>query len=299
MSALTGDTPTTTEPTSPVESAPSTPPETQTPADWRSGLTGDHASLATDKTLANIRGKDFNEVGPTLAKMVVESQKVIGKRNEGMIKVPGKDAKPEEIAAYREALGVPKVPSDYKVELPADAPPGPDGQPLAIDPARFERWSKMFHGNNMTNEQVNAVVAMSLQEEAKNQAAQREQYAQALDTLADTWGVDVFNRRASDVQSLVRHFADPDTIRWLDQTGLTNHPGLFKMLFPIAREFVESRVIEPAGDSVESDLKSLEQRIEENRAAFLKEPEGSSKRAALLDERERLLKMREEVSGSR
>lgn len=286
--------------TAPVEAqgAPSAAAETAAPVaspkDWRSNLTGDHASLANEKTLINIKGETWDDVGPTLAKMVVEGQKLIGKKTEGMIKVPSKDAKPEEVAAFRAALGIPKTPGEYEVALPADAPEG-----LAIDPARFASAAKVFHEMNLSNEQVNAIVAWGALEEGKKAAREREQYAQQLDQLADTWGVDVFNRRAGEVQALVRRYADPDTIKWLDQSGLTNHPGLFKMLFPIAREFAESGVIEAGGPSVEADMKSIEQRLEENRAAYLKEPEGSAGRFKLLDERERLVKLREELAGSK
>ena len=200
---LTGETTTTALATAPAA--------TEAPQDWRSGLTGDHASLATDKTLANIKGKDWQEAGPTLAKMLVESQKVIGKRNEGMIKLPGPGAKPEEVAAYREAIGVPKVPSDYKVELPADAPEG-----VALDPGRMEGWSKVFHNMNLTNEQANGIVAWGVKEQAAQQRRQAEEFATQLDALAGDWGVDVFNRRAGNVQALVRRYADPDTIKFLD-----------------------------------------------------------------------------------
>ena len=37
---------------------------------------------------------------------------------KGMIKVPGKDAKPEEVAAYRKAMGVPEAPDKYAVYRP-------------------------------------------------------------------------------------------------------------------------------------------------------------------------------------
>jgi len=277
-----------------LSAAPETKPAVETPQDWRSALTGDHASLATDKTLANIRGKDWTEAGPTLAKMLVESQKVIGKRSEGMVKVPGPGAKPEEVAAYREAIGVPKVPSDYKVELPADAPEG-----LAIDPVRFESYAKVFHSMNLTNDQVNGIVGWAMKEQATTQKRQAEEFATQLDGLAGEWGVDVFNRRAGNVQALVRRYADPETIKWLDASGLTNHPGLFKMLYPIAQQFVEDEIIEPVGDSREGDLSNIDQRLDANREAYLKEPEGSPRRQALLDERERLVKIRAEVAGIR
>jgi len=284
------DTMTGTETAPAPTTAPATTAPAETVADWRAGLTGEHATLAQDKTLANIKGKDWTEAGPTLAKMLVESQRLVGKKTEGMLKVPGKDAKPEEIAAFREALGVPKAPSDYEVKLPADAPEG-----LKIDPERFAGYAKVFHQMNLSNDQVNGIIGWAMKEEATRQAQQREQFNVALDALADQWGVDVFNRRAGEVQSLVRKFADPETIAWLDQTGLTNHPGLFKMLHPIAREFAESGIIEPVGESVASDMQSLQQRLDANREAYLKAPETGPQRNQLLAEREKLLNTMQEM----
>lgn len=50
----------------------------------------------------------------------------------GLIKVPGKDAKPEEIAAYHKALGIPEKPEDYlkDVKLENGAVIGEDDKPL-------------------------------------------------------------------------------------------------------------------------------------------------------------------------
>jgi hypothetical protein len=42
-------------------------------------------------------------------------------RESGKVKVPGADAKPEEIAAFREAMGIPKDVEGYTVEMPEGA----------------------------------------------------------------------------------------------------------------------------------------------------------------------------------
>src|SRR5438093_625268 len=104
----TGGAPASTSPAAPVApaSAP-TPAPTAPPAapvtDWRSALTGEFAPLATDKSLEVIKGKDWSEAGPLLAKGYVSAQKMIG----GSVQIPGPQATPEQIKAFRAKIGVP------------------------------------------------------------------------------------------------------------------------------------------------------------------------------------------------
>lgn len=53
------------------------------------------------------------------AKLAHEQSKLLG----NAIRIPGKDAKPEEIAAYEEKLGVPKTADEYELKVPKDLPP--------------------------------------------------------------------------------------------------------------------------------------------------------------------------------
>src|SRR3990172_11892156 len=87
------------------------------PTDWRAALPAD---LQADKSLEQFKGKDWAEVGPTLAKGYVETKKMVG----GSLKVPKEDATPEEQAAFYTALGRPETPDKYETkvpELPPDA----------------------------------------------------------------------------------------------------------------------------------------------------------------------------------
>ena len=43
-------------------------------------------------------------------------------KTEGMIRVPGDDAKPEDVAAFRKALGVPDDPTGYGLVKPETLP---------------------------------------------------------------------------------------------------------------------------------------------------------------------------------
>ncbi len=60
--------------------------------------------------------KEHKTLGETLAQMKGEV--------EGRVKVPGKDATQEDIAAFKKAMGVPDTVDGYKVERPKDLPKG-------------------------------------------------------------------------------------------------------------------------------------------------------------------------------
>src|SRR5262245_32858946 len=219
--ASTSTTPASAEPTGGAPAAAA--PAASTPS-WRDALP---EGLKAEKTLERF---------PNVAALA-DSYMHLKRSQDGSVKIPGKDAKPEELAAYRERLGVPKVPSDYKLEVPKDAPPD-----FAVDAERFARATPVFHKLGLTNEQVQGLAEWAATEDRQRKAQETEAWATQLDQMASDWGTTVFDKRAADVQALVRHFADDATKAWLGEREL--HPGLFKMLYPIARDYVEQGVIE-------------------------------------------------------
>jgi hypothetical protein len=64
-----------------------------------------------------LKAKGFKSLDD-VAKSYREAEK--GLRDGGRIKVPGDGAKPEEIAAFHKAIGVPEKPDDYAFDKPAD-----------------------------------------------------------------------------------------------------------------------------------------------------------------------------------
>lgn len=270
--------------TPPVDTAPApatSPTEASPPTtSWRDRLPD---GLKSEKTLERFKDE------ASLAQSYLE----IKKWQDGAIKIPGKDAKPEEIAAYREKLGIPKTAAEYKIEVPADAPPG-----TVIDPQRFAHYAPAFHRLGLTNEQVQGIAEWAMTEQKNTQGQQAEQFAGELDKLAAEWGEAVFNRRAANVQALVRRYASPETVEFLNKSGLTNHPGLFQMLHPIAQQFVEDGIVEPTGDSATTDLASVDSRIDDMRTKYLAAPDGSPERQRHFDELDKLWKLRAEIAGT-
>ena len=99
-----------------IQDPPVTPPVIPAVVpDWRTGLTGDFAPLAQEPSLASFKGKDWAEVGPALAKSYVETKKLVGVKTT--LKIPDEHATPDEVAAYRKAVGVPDTPDGYRTQI--------------------------------------------------------------------------------------------------------------------------------------------------------------------------------------
>lgn len=93
--------------------APATPAPAETqPADWRAALPED---IRAAPSMAKF--KDPAE----LAKSYLEAEKLIGRKG---VVVPGENATPEEVAAFRAALGVPDAPDGYGLAAPEGLPDG-------------------------------------------------------------------------------------------------------------------------------------------------------------------------------
>jgi len=82
------------------------------------------------------------------AKLAHEQSKLLG----NAIRIPGKDAKPEEIAAYEEKLGVPKTADEYELKVPKDLPPE-----LPYDAERATEFKALAKQLKLNKEQASAL----------------------------------------------------------------------------------------------------------------------------------------------
>jgi hypothetical protein len=93
-----------------------------------------------------LKGAGIKDIG-TLAKVARDNQMAL--RASGQVKVPGEGAKPEEIAAFHRAIGVPEKPEDYAVPRPKDAEGrdilGADGQPVKMNDPLLGRLAAVAH----------------------------------------------------------------------------------------------------------------------------------------------------------
>jgi len=165
-----------------LEAAP-TPTPTPSPAPTPGGeafnWTRDEAGTFSDGFLDRIPA-DLAEAKPTIAKYrslpdvfkaLHHANQMLGKKANA-ITVPGENAAPEEIAAYRKALGIPEKPEDYKL--------GPekavDGSPWTAE--RAAKYAKLAHENGVTPAAMRKIVESIIGDDTASIEAHNSRIAQ-------------------------------------------------------------------------------------------------------------------------
>lgn len=145
------------QPTSILDSPAPTTPQPQTwPDNWRHEMSG-----GDEKQLKIL--ERFNsplDVG----KSWFEAQKVISSRKPAIEK-PGANATPEQIAAYRQSIGVPDDPSGYSLDFEDGTVIGEDIKP------QIDGYLKFAHESNLPPDVVKSNIAWFM----KDVQAQQEQ----------------------------------------------------------------------------------------------------------------------------
>jgi len=228
--------------------APTSPPQ-EAPVSWHAKLAPE---LQKEKTLLDF--KDEN----ALAKSYLEMKKW----QSGAIKKPGPDAKPEEIARYREALGVPKTAKDYDLS---------PLQGLNVDQARVADFLEFAHASGQTQEQVQATIKRAYEWEKKARDKANEDNLQKLDGLAKEWGKPVFDQKAQYVKRLFQEMPNGEALEArLEALNVHNDPELFQAIAWIGEQFAE-QTPEWGGDVGVDTEDEIKNRIAAIRAEIAKE----------------------------
>lgn len=195
--------------------------------DWR-GLIP--AELRAEKTW-----EKFKEPG-AFFKSYHEQDKAMGR----MVRIPGADAKPEEVAAFREKLGVPKDTTGY-------AAPKLEG----LDAERWGRWAGLAHKHGLTPGQLEAFAHAEAEERQHAAARTRESYREAHDQLKTEWGEARYNKEVTLAHRAIKAAADEAGLDWgkdvaplLDQTGLGDHPMLVRLWAAAGATLAEHGIVE-------------------------------------------------------
>ena len=229
--ALTGGQP-------PAASAPET--------SWRDSLDDDLKSWANKFDSPAAALKSHRELEKRLGKSVV---------------MPGEDAKPEEIQAFRKkVLGTPDSPEGYKLTLPEHVPQEVRDNPLS-DPL-VQKFVEQSHALGKSPDQVQADLNLfyeamdSIQEQAQQAAAQRAQ--QGIDALKQEWRGDfepntVYAQRAVkqfDADGQFKQFLETETIGGIP---VGNHPAFARFFAKVGRALSEDSVqLEPTETEIAS-----------------------------------------------
>src|SRR5690606_11096008 len=126
------------------------------PTDWREQLAnGDEKLLSVLKRYTS--PKSWSDAAFALRQ----------KMSSGELKraAPGKDAKPEEIAAWRKEMGIPESPDKYDLTLEGGLVIGDEDKPY------ISKFTERMHGKNASNEVVKEAVSAyyEIVEEQKQQ----------------------------------------------------------------------------------------------------------------------------------
>lgn len=193
----------------------------------------------------------------------IEAQNKIG----SMSARPGKDASPEEMAAYRELNGIPESADKYEFNLP-------DGIVLGeADKPYVDAFTKVAHEENLTPAQVNKLAAAHLEMREKDiQAraiADHESLAKTKETLKspEVWGsevelnINLINGMLDGAPQGVKE--QLNGARLADGSPLGNHIPTLQWLATMAREQNPMATVVPgsganAQQALESEISKLE-----------------------------------------
>lgn len=199
-----------------TETAAATTTATTAVDDWRADLPDDLKEHATRFTTKADLVRANLDARRQLSRAIVQ---------------PGKDAKPEEVAAYRKSLGIPDAPEGYKFpDLPA-------GQVLS-DEVKAERtaWAKEFHEAGLSSTQAERLIAkmsgvVAAQQTAMVEADKRNANEQT-EALRKDWGAD-FDRNKEFANRAFKDMAERAGVSSDDLRKLETKDGRF--LFDDAR----------------------------------------------------------------
>lgn len=174
-----------------------------------------------------------------------------------MVKIPGKDSTPEEIAKYRESIGVPKEPKGYDLTLD-------DGMVIGDeDKDMIQSWLEIAHAGNSSQQQVtdNLNWLYKYQEDikAKQYESDLAYKATVEDELRAEWGPEYrtnLNIMANYLGENISTLMTGATLA--DGTPLGNHPEILRWLVDKGREANPAAALVPGSGTKQHDQMILE-----------------------------------------
>lgn len=262
--------------------APAEPTPGYWPDDWQKRLAGDD-----EKELKHVSKYASPEAVWKKAR-VLEARFSSGELRTAL----PKDAKPEEVAAWRKDNGIPEAPDKYDlagVELDDTAK------------ARAAEFLKAAHDANMTPEQAKAAIKWQQADAAARTTAQtardEEQRVAALDALNQEWGTG-FRGNINAINGFIELF--PESVRdqlkggrLADGTGIFNNPDILRGFVALALQVNPAATLTPSGGgdpgkTLDEAIAGEEKFMREHRAEYNKDDARQAKLRDLYTAREKL-----------
>jgi hypothetical protein len=198
-------------------------------ASWRDSLP---EKIRGEKTLTKFKD----------ASALAESYINLEKHAGGAIRVPGENATKEEIAAFREKIGVPKDASGYGLDLAGIKLP----EGSAFDDAALSSFLGWARESGFTKPQVTAMLDRFTQtEQARLDAESQKDSGDASAAYAEVkkvWG-SLTDRNVALVQRGVREFGGDEFSSFLDESGLGNDPRFMQFAYKVFQPMMEDGLI--------------------------------------------------------
>ena len=246
-----------------------------TQTSWRDTLPDD---LKSDATL-----NKYSDI-PNLAKAHIELQKLIGQK--GIIK-PGKEASPEQIKAFREALGIPSDPSKYDM--------GEFDKSITVPPETLEWARKMGAEHGIEPAALKAVMSDYMKQEALLESVQEKavqaEIAEGFKGLRSEWG-EAFNQNLTRANFAAQKLGGQGLIDRLKEFGADNDPVIIKAFAEAAKLYGEDRLREAGAGDGRQTPQELDGEISQVRSQLIGLTAIDGRRPALLARLESLSKQK-------
>lgn len=179
--------------------------------------------------------KDYKDIG-SLIKSHLSLQSMVG----SSLPMP-KDEDETSWNTVYDKLGRPKTAEEYKFEL------GEELKEVQLDENRTKWASQLFHKAGLNNKQANAILNeyVKLEMEQLQQGDKSEEWTEA---LKKEFG-DKFEENTALAARAAKMFGDAETLKWLNESGLGNHPSLVKMFANIGNLLKEDKAFADGASS--------------------------------------------------
>lgn len=206
---------------------PGNVPEVKFPENWKQALPKEFQDEPSLKLVNDV---------PTLAKNYINAQKMIG---ADKIALPGKHATEDDWKQVWNKLGMPQDVKDFNIKAPEGA---------EFNPEFISKFKDFAHKNGVLPKQAEGLLSWyhgALKEQNEGIAGQTKvAQEQEWNGLREKWGK-AFDNNVLEAQMAFKTFADDETTKFLNETGLANNPKLVALFAKIGQATREDALQAP------------------------------------------------------
>jgi hypothetical protein len=208
-----------------------------------------------------------------------------------------KDAKPEEIAAWRAENGIPEAPEKYDLTFDSGLVIGKEDRPI------IDGFLKAGHERNIDNEQAKGIIEWYYNEQERQTKERQDldlrESQEAVDALNAEWGGN-YRANINALEGLLTQFPEEvrDSLRGArlpDGRGLMNHPDVVRGFVKMALEINPAGTVVPGNGAdpmknINGRIEEIDKMMREDRKAYDKNEKVQAEYRQLLEAREKLNK---------